>query len=554
MSGNGSPTPDHIGMKRLLQPAAETRRRTPLLAAAAAISLVLVGLVSTGAQADQRRAAPAPRPSIAWGECTDAVLLAHRAQCGFLTVPMDRANPDGSTVRLAVSRIMHTTTDPARYQGVMLVNPGGPGGSGYELSVLGSYLPAGTGDGFDWIGFDPRGVGASRPALSCDKSYLGYNRPPYVPTTAAREQRWLTRARGYAHACATAGGALLGHLRTADTVADMESIREALGVDKINYYGFSYGTYIGQVYATLHPDRVRRMVLDGVVDPRRVWYASNLDQDVAFEHNMGIYFGWVARNDAVYHLGRTGRDVQRRFDEQIAALTRAPAGGVIGPDELTDVFLQAGYYVFGWEDIAGAFSAWVRQHDPARLKALYDQDNPKADGDNGYAIYLATQCTDARWPAAWSTWRQDNWAVYRVAPFETWSNAWYNAPCRDWAGAPGTPAPVDGRSAPPILLVNETLDAATPYSGAIEVRKRFPHSALIEGVGGTTHAGSLFGDDCEDSTIAAYLTTGVLPNRVKANRSDKQCAPLPQPNPSGGGTGRAARSDAVRKMIESGIR
>jgi pimeloyl-ACP methyl ester carboxylesterase len=495
------------------------------------MALVAIGAVASAAHADQPRQS-AGYPPIKWGSCTDASLKARQAECGFLTVPMDYRQPDGATIQLAVSRIEHTA--PAKdYQGVMLVNPGGPGGKGQGLAVIGSLVPDGVGADYDWIGFDPRGVGASKPALSCDSDYTGYNRPPYVPSTADIEQTWLARTKGYADACAKAGGALLDHLKTLDTVRDMESIRLALGAEKINFYGFSYGTYIGQVYATMHPDRVRRMVLDGNVDPTRVWYASNLDQDIAFDRNIKIYFAWLAKYDRVYHLGKTAKAVQKLYAAQQKKLSFTPAGGVLGPDELTDIFLQPGYYVFGWEDVAKAFSAWVHKHDPAPLKKLYDKDNPQTKGsDNGYAIYLGVQCSDVQWPQDWSTWSTDNWRVHRQAPFETWGNAWYNAPCRNWAGKPGIPVTISGETVPPILLISETLDAATPFSGSLEVRKRFPRAALIEGVGGTTHAGSLFGGKCIDDSVAAYLGSGVLPKRVKANRSDKRCSPLPQPDPA----------------------
>jgi len=372
-----------------------------------------------------------------------------------------------------------------------------------------------------------------KPALTCDPKYMGYRRPPYVPTTPAIERAWLARAKRYAAACARNGGALLNHLRTTDSVRDMERLRAALGVPKINFYGFSYGTYLGQVYATQHPERVRRMVLDGNVDPGRVWYAANLDQDRAFDRNIKIYFGWVARHDNVYHLGRTAKTVEKLFYAEQAKLARKPAAGVLGPDELTDVFLQAGYYVFGWEAVASAFASWVKDKDPAALRKLYDASNTQKPGsDNNYAIYLGVQCTDAPWPASWQRWQRDNWRVHRSAPFETWGNAWYNAPCRNWAARPGTPVRVDGAKAPPILLLSETLDAATPFSGSLEVRKRFPRSALLEGVGGTTHAGSLFGNACVDNTVADYLATGALPKRVKANRSDKRCKPIAPPNPT----------------------
>jgi pimeloyl-ACP methyl ester carboxylesterase len=504
-----------------------------LLATAATIALVVGGAAAaSGAEAELPRTAPPGNTPIGWGKCENAGLQSRKAECGFLTVPLDHAAPGGETIKLAVSRIRHTVPD-AEYQGVMLVNPGGPGGSGLTLSVLGQYVPKGAGAAYDWIGFDPRGVGDSEPALACDGGYQGYRRPSYVPGTRALEATWRARAKGYAAACAKAGGGLLAHLRTVDTVADMESLRTALGVKQINFYGFSYGTYLGQVYATRHPDRVRRMVLDGNVDPGRVWYDANLDQDVAFDRNIKIYFAWLARHHDVYHLGRSGKAVERLFYAEQAKLAARPAGGVIGPSELSDVFLQAGYYVFGWEAVGSAFASWVRDRDPAPLRALFDAGSPQEPGaDNGYAIYLAVQCTDARWPASWRKWRTDNWRVHRVAPFETWGNAWYNAPCLSWGAPAGRPVVVDGAKAPPILLISETLDAATPFSGSLEVRKRFPRAALIEGVGGTTHAGSLFGNPCVDDTIADYLATGELPERVRGNRSDKRCRPLPQPDPS----------------------
>ena len=501
-----------------------------LLAAATTIALVAAGAVASTAHADPPREKANFSP-IAWGPCTETSLRAHKAECGFVTVPMDYAKPGGDKIQLAVSRIKHTVPD-SRYQGVMLVNPGGPGGAGRPLAVIGSLVPKGVGAAYDWIGFDPRGVGASKPALSCDSGYTGYDRPAYVPTSPQLEATWLARAKRYAAACAKAGGALLGHLKTIDTVRDVDSIRLALGANQINYYGFSYGTYIGQVYATMYPERVRRMVLDGNVDPSRVWYGSNLDQDFAFNRNIKIYFRWIAKYDTVYHLGRSEREVERRFYTEQAKLAAKPAGGVIGPAELTDIFLQPGYYVFGWENVASAFSAWVVRHDAAPLKKLFDTGNPqKAGADNGYAIYLSVQCTDAPWPHSWTTWAADNWSMHRRAPFETWGNAWYNAPCRVWPAEAGIPVTVSGETVPPILLLSESLDAATPFSGSLEVRKRFPRSILVEGVGGTTHAGSLFGDECVDDTVSGYLSAGVLPKRLKGVRSDKRCSPIPQPDP-----------------------
>src|SRR4029079_13818350 len=116
---------------------------------------------------------------------------------------------------------------------------------------------------------------------------------------------------------------------------------KALGRQRINYYGFSYGTYLGQLYATLYPHRARRFVLDSNVDPRRVWYQGNLDQDVAFARNVNIYFGWLAKHDSGYHLRTEAQEIRQRFYQELRILAKHPAGGWIGPDELTDVFTDA---------------------------------------------------------------------------------------------------------------------------------------------------------------------------------------------------------------------
>lgn len=502
-------------------------------------------LTGTVVAAPSASAAPEFDPApIAWGACSSASLQKAGAQCGFLQVPLDYAKPSGAKISLAVSRVQHTTS---QFQGVMLVNPGGPGGSGLGLSVLGKYVPNHAGDSYDWIGFDPRGVGSSKPALSCDANYFGYNRPGYVPNTPKLEQTWLATAKSYADACAK-NGPLLEHMKTTDSAQDMESLRKALGQQQINYYGFSYGTYLGQVYSSLYPQRVRRMVLDSNVDPRKVWYQANLDQDVAFDRNIKIYFDWVAKYDSVYHLGTSEDAVEQLWYDTQKKLAQQPAGGVIGPDEWSDIFLQAGYYRFGWEDMAKAFSGWVHGGDWQTLKALYD-DTDTPGNDNNYAVYSAVQCSDVQWPASWNKWRADNWTTYFRAPFETWGNAWYNAPCLFWPAKPGKAVKINGSKVAGALLIDEELDAATPFEGSLEVRKLYPKSSLIAEPGGATHADSLNGDACVDDQVADYLATGKLPARKPGNGPDTTCAPLPDPVP----TGAAAKSDAQHPAMQQAL-
>ena len=515
-----------------------TLRSAALLTTGIALA---VGLMPVAAQAAPRSTTAAVAaagvavqngPStVRWHACAAASLKAAGGQCSTVSVPLDYAHPSGAQIKIAVSRILHTVP-ASQYQGVMLVNPGGPGGSGLTLSRLGSFVPNHAGDYYDWIGFDPRGVGSSVPAVSCDPNYFGFDRPDYTPTSPAVEAAWLAKAKGYAQDCARRNGPILQHLTTVDTVRDMDRIRAALGARQINYYGFSYGTYLGQVYGTLYPGRVRRMVLDSNVDPRKVWYSANLSQDIAFERVINIWFGWVARYDSVYHLGTTQAAVKKLWYDTRAALVARPAGGKIGGSEWTDIFLPAGYTQFAWTDLAETFAGYLQHNDVANLVQHYIAANGLGD-DNGYAIYDAVQCTDVQWPTSWATWKRDNTNLAARAPFETWANAWFNAPCLYWPAPAHTPVSVDGSKVASVLLIDETLDAATPFGGSLAVRSLFPNSSLIALPGGTSHANSLDGDACLDNQIAAYLATGVRPARKPGDRADATCAPLPQPVPVG---------------------
>ncbi|BAK35045.1 putative S33 family peptidase [Microlunatus phosphovorus NM-1] len=515
-------------------------RRIAAMMVAAALLLATAGVGASEASptVDKRQQTEAgyQPPPITWRACDDERFTQWGMACGTLTVPLDYSKPRGAKIRLAVSKLPHRSS-AKDYQGIMLVNPGGPGGSGLSLAVLGigSIIPGNGDDDYDWIGFDPRGVGDSEPALSCDSGYFGYNRPNYVPTTGKIERAWLTKSARYAADCRRSEARrLLGHMTTRDTVADMDSLRRALGQKQINFYGFSYGTYLAQTYASLHPNQVRRFVMDGNVDPRGVWYEDNLGQNHAFETTINVWFGWLAKHNDVFGLGDNADVVAAGYYRQLAELDKSPALGVIGPSELNDVLVGAGYYVYDWVGLGEAYAALVNENDPTLIKAYYDDANPQTEGsDNGYAVYLGVQCTDAAWPQRWSQFRLDSWRSFATAPFLTWNNTWFNAPCLSWPAKSGKPIKVDGRKvSSKILLISETLDPATPYAGSLEVRRLFPSASLIEGVGGTTHSGSLSGVECTDNAIGAYLEDGTVPTRRPGNRSDLQCPPVPQPDPT----------------------
>jgi pimeloyl-ACP methyl ester carboxylesterase len=464
----------------------------------------------------------------------------------MISVPLDYSHPNGTKIKLAISRIKHTVPD-SKYQGIMLVNPGGPGGSGLTLSVLGSFVPNGAGNAYDWIGFDPRGVGSSVPAVSCDPNYFGFNRPNYLPTSVKIVKAWLAKTKAYTDACKAKNGPILKHLTTIDSAKDMDVIRASLGAKQINYYGFSYGTYLGQVYGTLYPQRVRRMVLDSNVDPRGVWYDANLSQDLAFDKNMNIWFGWLAQYDSVYHLGKTEAAVRALWYATRDKLAKAPADGKIGASEWTDTFLSAGYYQVTWLDNAAIFAGYINDNDVATVEQAYLDANGFGD-DNGYAVYLGVQCTDVQWPTSLAKWARDNTRINAKAPYETWANAWYNAPCLTWPAPAHKPLKINGSKVQSALLIDETLDAATPFEGSLEVRKLFPHSSLIALPGGTSHANSLDGDACLDNQIASYLANGTLPPRKPGRQADTTCAPLPVPVPAAAAAATGSGSAGTHRL------
>jgi pimeloyl-ACP methyl ester carboxylesterase len=482
--------------------------------------------------------------AVNWGACPKSYpdLQNTSVKCAALKVPLDYSKPHGKQISIEVSLLPHTSSS-ADYKGYLLTNPGGPGGAGLDLPYyLQSAVPNHVGDDFDWIGFDPRGVGASKPRLTCKPDYFKGPRKPYDPTSAKILNYWLQRSKAYAAACAHHNPGLLHNMTTPDSARDMNSIRKALGVAKISYYGFSYGTYLGQVFGTLFPSHLDRMVLDSSVDPKRVWQPANFDQDRAFDRNAKIYFKWVAKYHKVYGLGKTEKAVQHDYYSTLARLDRHPKGQ-LGGDEFTDVILEAGYYQLVWEQVTSAWSKLHKGH-PADITSQYKADDGVGD-DNEFAVYNGVQCSDAHWPGVKKT-LAENRKLAKKAPFETWGNAWFNAPCLYWHVKPRTPITVNGDKVSSALLIDETDDAATPYPGSLVVRKLFPHSSLIAEPGGTTHADTLFGDACVDNKIADYLSTGKRPARQNWNGPDALCKPLPKPDPTGAQDG--ASPDTARPV------
>ncbi|MFJ3927619.1 alpha/beta hydrolase [Streptomyces sp. NPDC090022] len=490
----------------------------------------------------QIAAARAARTGIDWKDCPADWGLEKPIQCGFVTVPLDYAKPFGRTIELAVDRIGNTGT-PAERQGALVYNPGGPGGSGLRFPrrvTTRNPLWTNTSKAYDFVGFDPRGVGRSTPISCVDpQEFVKAPKADPVPDGEADKRAQRKLAAEYADGCAERSGWMLPHMTTPNTARDLDVIRAALGERKLNFLGVSYGTYIGGVYATLFPTHVRRMVVDSVVNPskEKIWYQANLDQDVAFQMRWNDWKAWVAQHDAVFRIGDTPEKVEARWQELRAAAKAAPIGGVVGPAELTGFFQSAPYYDSSWAPVARTWSAYLAGDTQALVDAIAPDLSDTAGNaatENGNAVYTAVECADAKWPTNWSRWDRDNTRLHRDYPFLTWANAWLNLPCATWRTEQHTPVEVGTRRGlPPVLIVQAERDAATPYEGAVELHRRLAGSRLITEKNAGSHGVTGLKNPCINDRVDSYLLTGAVDAR------DVTCDPHATPVPPAAASARS---------------
>ena len=511
-----------VGVAALITVAACTSNSSPAAAPPGSAG-------STPSAADAGPIVPADS-TLRWHSCAGLIAQLGIHDCTMLSVPLNYADPGGRHISLALDMVP-ATAPPSQQQGILLVNPGGPGASGLSLAaeVAGGLTRSVAGD-YDIVGFDPRGVGSSVPQLSCDPGFFAGPRPNYIPASAAAEQVLIARAKTYADDCEQKFGWLLPYMTTEDVARDLDSIRAAFGVARINYYGFSYGTYLGQVYATMFPSRVRRMVLDSTVDPTGVWYTDNVDQDYAFQGRMDAFYAWMASYNSVYHLGSTAAQVRAAWYRARDQLLTNPVNGTIGPDEFDDTFLLGGYSDQLWPGLAQALSSYLNSGNTLDLIDQYQSYG--VQNENEFAVYNAVQCSDVSWPRSWAFWTSDTEMIYQKAPFETWDNAWYNAACAFWpVHAPAEPLQINGTGLPGILMLQGTLDAATPYAGAQDAHRLLPSARMVVVEGGGNHGQSFEQppDACVQGYVNAYLASGALPQGD--GLVNATCPAVPDPTP-----------------------
>jgi len=474
----------------------------------------LVGvLVALSGVAVAPAAAAAP---LQWGSCPPSSEPAPGQECARLSVPLDYAAPRGRTIDIAVSRIR--ATDPALRRGALLLNPGGPGGSGLPLpGVLAQVMPASVLARYDLIGFDPRGVANSAP-VTCELTPELQDVTRFIPwpapdgSIAGNVSYSLTAARLCAQA-PTAG--LLPYVTTANTARDMDRIRAALGDSKISYLGYSYGSYLGAVYTSLFPERSDRIVLDSNVHPGRIWRDVWRAWDPAIEERFPDFTAWAAERDATYGLGATSDAVRQtwfaltaRFD---AAPITLPDGTLVTGNVVRETTREALYTDAAFPDLAAALQA-LEQSQLADARAALATVIPE---DNGLASPWAVVCDDAVWPRSPELYQRDVTADRARFPVSAGmgANIW---PCAFWAFAPRErPVTVGGSGPRNVLVVQGRRDPATPYDGGVAMRRAFGERARLVSVDIGGHA-IAYGinanlNACADDAVTAFLLSGRLP-------------------------------------------
>ena len=446
-------------------------------------SVVLVGVIGLlGAFVAVAPAAMARQaaPGIAWAACpADVVMPAPVAvQCAKIPVPLDYRDPGGEQIDIMVSRI--ASPDAAQRRGILLLNPGGPGGTGLDQGafLISRGLPSSVSDAYDLIGMDTRGVGHST-RMSCgftlEDPYWA-NIPPYAVDDAA-VTRQAAIAQQMADKCAANDPAgRLRHISTANTARDLDRVRAALGEKKASFYGASYGSALGAAYVSLFPATTDRIVLDSNVGDTHLDRAGMRRYGLGFEQTFPDFARWAAARHDAYGLGRTPQQVRQTFQRIAAGLDRTPAPD--GTDGAVLRYLM--FYGLYSEMLYGRTARLLQSHlDPAAGPATREAATPNPN-DNAFTAFLATSCNDVEWPEDVATYRRavaedrQRYPLYGAATANI-------TPCAYWKHEPSEPpVKVDNRGPSTILILQNRRDPVTPWAGGKLMRDKFgPRAKLV---------------------------------------------------------------------------
>jgi pimeloyl-ACP methyl ester carboxylesterase len=463
---------------------------------------------------------PSPPPSalapfytqrLAWADCGGGF------QCATLRVPLDYGHPKGRSLGIAVVR--RAATDPAHRLGSLLINPGGPGGSGIEYARAGrqAVSPALLAQ-YDLVGFDPRGVGQSAPVACLDDQQMdAFVATVPDPQTPAEQAQVVTEDRLFASQCQARSASLLPFVGTRDAARDMDVLRQALGDLRLTYLGKSYGTYLGAVYAELFPTRVGRLVLDGALDPRIGTDQLGRDQAAGIELAVRSFLtDCGGRADCP--LGADAGAAEQRVGALLASIRTRPLRGDATRTvnlALAETGIIAALYTDVTWPLLRVSLRLALAGDGRGLLALADSyTNRGPDGryrGNELAANAAVNCLDRPAVTSVADVQAEVPAYSQASPLFGAGLAWSNLTCAYWP-LPATVRPhaIAAKGAAPIVVVGTIRDPATPYAWAQGLAGQLASGRLLtyDGDGHTAYRRS---NSCIDGAVDAYFLQGTLP-------------------------------------------
>ena len=428
-----------------------------------------------------------------WSSCGSS------AECAELDVPVDYDDPDGETLTVSVLRVPAT----GDRIGALFVNPGGPGGTATDFAAGISFaLPDEVTERFDIVGVDPRGLGAS--AIDCGGDMQELYGVDYSIDSQEDVDDLLEISQEYVDGCEADAGDLLAHLGTKDVARDIDAVRAAMGDEQLNYLGFSYGTAIGQQLADLFPDRVRAMIIDGVLEIGPTGIETAAEQALGFETALQRYAD-DCDDDSSCPIGPDAVGAIEELQELVEEAPIPAEPRDLGPGEMSTGLAMPLYSESLWPDLSDAV-ADALDGDGTGMVALADQYIGVADFD----IYFAVNCLDFEWPEDPEEFLDAATAAAEESPHfgEPIVNDYIR--CALWPVEEEPMTEITAPGAPPILVVSTTGDPATPYEAGVRTAERLESGVLLtyDGDGHTVVANGI---GCVDDIAVAYLVDLEVP-------------------------------------------
>jgi pimeloyl-ACP methyl ester carboxylesterase len=489
----------------------------------ATIAALLLAGCSTAVDGRAVISTPRPGSPIKWAQCkaaaSDETRIPAGAECGMLSVPVDYSKPDGDVAQIAMIRFKAT----GQKIGSLVVNPGGPGKSGRDAAKsFVSSLPPSVRERFDLVGFDPRGVADSSPAVWCnsdadnDRIRADVEGLDYTPEGVAYTEN---QAQDFVQRCVDkVGKEFLASVGTVNVVKDLDAMRAALGDEKLTYLGYSYGTRIGSGYAEAYPQNVRAMILDGAIDPNADPIEENIRQAASFQKAFDDYVA-----DCVTHsdcpLGPDPAKAVDVYHSLVYPLVEHPAKtqdprGLSYNDSIIGTILPL-YSPSLWRILTQALSELKDGTGDTMLELadMYMERNGQGHYTNSTDVRVAVNCMDEPAVTDRAKLVEQDRRTREVAPFMSYGEFTGYAPlptCAFWPmPATGERHEIKVTGLPPILVVSTTNDPATPYQAGVDLAKQLGGTLLT--FDGTQHTVVFQGNTCVDDIAARYLVDVTVP-------------------------------------------